>query len=109
MELEVAEVRLDYLNKYYPIQLFLSSEIRDNPFRTREYIELINKAKEEKDFVYDFSTGNCCWIIISSGGVDIECEYINEKSENIKLDDMKIILEKWLDFTETRKPIEFSW
>jgi hypothetical protein len=109
IESKVAEVRLTYLNKYYPVQIFLSSEIRDGLERAREYLELINKAQADDKFSYDFSTGNSCWIVISDKKVNIECGYINEISENIDLNDMKIILEKWVEFLESRKKVEYSW
>jgi hypothetical protein len=106
---EEAEIKLEYLNKNYSIEVFVSKEIRDDIDRTKEFIELVNRAKKEKGVVYDFSTGNCCWMVIDDNGVNIECEYVNEISENIKLDDMKIILEKWLDFLEKKTTVEYSW
>jgi hypothetical protein len=108
-ESEVAEIRLTYLEKYYPIQIFLSSEIRENLERAKEYLDLINRAQEDENFFYDFSTGNSCWIIINNKKVNIECDYINETSENIKLDDMKIILEKWVEFLKIGKKVEYNW
>jgi hypothetical protein len=109
IESEVAEVRLTYLEKYYPVQIFLSSEIRESIERAREYLDLINRAQEDENFSYDFSAGNSCWIIINKKKVDIECDYINEISENIELSDMKIIIEKWIEFLKNKKKVEYNW
>lgn len=109
IESEVAEVRLTYLEKYYPVQIFLSSEIRENIGRAREYLDLIDRAQEDEKFSYDFSAGNSCWIIINKKKVNIECDYINEISENIEPNDMKIILEKWVEFLESKKKVEYTW
>jgi hypothetical protein len=109
IESEVAEVRLIYLEKYYPVQIFLSTEIRENLERAGEYLDLINRAQEDENFFYDFSTGNSCWMIINKKKVNIECDYINEISENIDLNDMKIILEKWIEFLRSKRKVEYNW
>jgi hypothetical protein len=48
-------------------------------------------------------------ITIKHNGVTIENEYNSKISEVISLEDMKIILENWIEFIKTRKPIEYSW
>lgn len=68
----------------------------------------IHQAKENIDYFYD-SFGNCCTIAVTHKGVTIENEYTEDTIEDIKLDEMEVILEKWLEFIKTRQPIEYSW
>lgn len=72
------------------------------------WIELVKKAKVELDFFYE-SFGNCCTTIVTHNGVTIENEYTKNMSKDVKLSDMELILEKWLEFIKYRKNIEYSW
>lgn len=92
----------------YSIQDFLRGDIQTRIENCSDWLHHIIKAKNNTDYFYD-SFGNCCTTIVTHQGVTIENEYTGDIVKNIKLDDMQIILEKWLRFIETREPIEFSW
>jgi hypothetical protein len=104
----VVSVNIDYLDNSYPIQDFIRGDIQIDTKSCLTWIKTITEAENTKDFFYD-SFGNCCTATVTFNGVDIENEYTEDKARNIHLADMKLILEKWLDFTKTREPIEFSW
>ena len=104
----VEVVKLSYiLNNFHSIQSFLGGDIQTRE-NCLDYLGHIFKAKKDPNYFYD-SFGNCCTITITHRGVTIENEYTKEIAKDIKLDDIKIILEKWLEFITTREPIEYSW
>jgi hypothetical protein len=101
-------VELTYLNDNDPLRSFLSGDIQYSINSCRRWIEILNQASEQSDYFYD-SFGNCCTTIVSSNGVTIENEYTEGVSAGIKISDMKIILEKWLEQLKTGETIEYSW
>ena len=95
-------------NRTYPIQDFLRGDIQIGKDSCSEWLDRVNRAKEINNYFYD-SFGNCCTTTVTHQGVTIENEYTGDIVKNISLDDMQIILEKWLEFIINREPIEFSW
>ena len=92
----------------YAIQDFLRGDIQIRIENCSDWLHRVVKAKNDVDYFYD-SFGNCCTTTITHQGVTIENEYTGYIVENISLDDMQIILEKWLDFIKTRNPVEYCW
>ena len=101
-------IEMSYLNSSDAIKDFLGGDIQYNIQSCSEWIDMIKEAENEINFFYE-SFGNCCTITITSHAVTIRNEYTNQVSENIKLRDMSIILEKWLEQIKTGETIEFSW
>ena len=106
--LEHLKINISYAKNSRSISSFLSGDIQTRRENCLDYLGHIFKAKNDVNYFYD-SFGNCCTITITHQGVTIENEYTKDIAKDIKLDDMKIILEKWLEFITTRKPIEYSW
>ena len=92
----------------YAIQDFLRGDIQIGEESCLDWLNRVIEAQKQFDYFYD-SFGNCCTTTITHQGATIDNEYTEYIAEDIKLDDMKIILEKWLEFITTRKPIEYSW
>ena len=90
------------------ISSFLFGDIQFSEDSCKSWIKIVDEAKDNNDYFYD-SFGNCCTTTVTHQGVTIENEYTDDLVKNISLDDMQIILEKWLDFIKTRKTIEFCW
>ena len=103
----VASVKIEG-NRTYPIQDFLRGDIQIGKESCSDWLNHVMKAQQAPDYFYD-SFGNCCTTTITHQGVTIDNEYTEYIAKDIKLDDMKIILEKWLEFITTREPIEYSW
>jgi hypothetical protein len=74
----------------------------------QDWIDTIRIAAIHPTFLVE-SSANACFIRVTrEDGVRIVNEYTDEVTE-LGLVDMKIILEKWLEFLENGEPIEFSW
>ena len=95
-------------NRVHPIQDFLRGDIQTGAENCFVWLHRVIEAKSDPDYFYD-SFGNCCTTTVTHQGVTIENEYTKDIVKDIALDDMKIILAKWLDFIKTREPIEYSW
>jgi hypothetical protein len=101
-------VKLSYLDSSEPIQSFIGGDIQYREKNCLDWIKVIQEAEIKENHFYD-SFGNCCTTTVTSKGVTIENEYTEEKSENIKLQDMEIILKKWLEHLKTKKTVEYTW
>ena len=95
-------------NRIYPLQDFLRGDIQIGTENCLDWLNHVIKAKEINDYFYE-SFGNCCTTTVTHQGVTIENEYTDDIVKNICLNDMQIILEKWLDFIKTRNPVEYCW
>jgi hypothetical protein len=107
-KIAVAAVKLSYVDNSYPIQEFLSGDIQLRERNCSNWIEKVISAEKDNNFFYD-SFGNCCTTTITHDGVTIENEYMHDMASKIKLSDMKIILEKWMNFIINREEVEFDW
>lgn len=103
----VAAVKMDG-SWAYVVQDFLRGDIQIGRESCSEWLNRVIQAKYDVDYFYD-SFGNCCTTTVTHQGVTIENEYTQDIAKDINLDDMKIILEKWLEFIIIRESIEFSW
>ena len=105
---EHIEIFIPNLESPNTLYSFLYGDIQFSEASCKRWIAIVNEAQIDLNYFYD-SFGNCCTTTITHQGVTIENEYTKDIANDIKLDDMKIILEKWLEFVTTREPIEFSW
>jgi hypothetical protein len=101
-------VEISYLDNSDAIRDFLGGDIQYDTKSCSEWINVIEQARNESDYFYD-SFGNCCTITITSSGVTIENEYTKQIAKDIRLQDMNIILEKWLEQLTTKETVEYSW
>jgi hypothetical protein len=101
-------VEMAYLDSSDAIRDFLGGDIQYDARSCSEWIDVIEKAERETDFFHE-SFANCCTITITSNGVTIENEYTKKKSTDISLQDMHIILQKWLEQLTSGEVIEYSW
>jgi hypothetical protein len=108
VDLQHVKVHIPEIKDVLPLYSFLSGDIQHSVEHCQECLEKIFEAERSEDFFYD-SFGNCCTITIKHSGVTIENEYTSKISGLISLEDMKIILENWIEFIKTRKPVEYSW
>ena len=105
---ECIEIFIPNLESPKTLYSFLFGDIQFSEDSCKSWIKIVDEAKDNNDYFYD-SFGNCCTTTVTHQGVTIENEYTDDLVKNISLDDMQIILEKWLDFIKTRKTIEFCW
>ena len=105
---ECIEISISNLESPRTLYSFLFGDIQFSEDSCKSWIVIINEAKDVHNYFYD-SFGNCCTTTVTHQGVTIENEYTGDIVKNISLDDMQIILEKWLEFIRNRKPLEFSW
>lgn len=74
---------------------------------TQDWIDTVRIAAIHPNFLVE-SSANACFVTVTRQGVRIVNEYTDDVTE-LGLADMRIILEKWLEFLENGEPIEFSW
>ena len=105
---ECIEIFLPNLESPKTLYSFLFGDIQFSEDSCKSWLKVVDEAKDNNDYFYD-SFGNCCTTTITNQGVTIENEYTGYIVENISLNDMQIILEKWLYFIKTRNPVEYCW
>ena len=105
---ECIEILIPELKSPKTLYSFLFGDIQYSEDSCESWIKVVNEARKSENYFYD-SFGNCCTTTVTSSGVTIENEYTEDIAKDIKLDDMEIILEKWLEFIKKREPIEFGW
>ncbi len=77
------------------------------PESCQDWIDTIRPAAIHPNFLVE-SSANATFITVTQSGVRIVNEYTDDVTE-LGLADMKIILERWLEFLENGEPVEFSW
>jgi hypothetical protein len=105
---ENIEISLPNLESPKTLYSFLYGDIQFSEASCNHWIEAIANAQIDPDY-YCESFGNCCTIYVNHNGIKIENEYTQETCENIQLDSMKIILESWLQYIQSREAVEYSW
>jgi hypothetical protein len=105
----VAILRLDDKNTSYHVQTFLTGDVQ-TASSCSEWIDRIVEAKSRTDYFYEVFV-NCCTATLTHTQINIENEYLDLDSspKEILLDDMKVILEKWLEYLKTSQNVEYSW
>jgi hypothetical protein len=105
----VARLRLDGQNTAYHVQTFLTGDIQTES-SCSEWINRIIEAKGRSNYFYEVFV-NCCTITLSHTQINIKNKYLdlNSPPKAILLDDIKVILEKWLEYLRTSQDVKYSW
>jgi hypothetical protein len=105
----VAILKLDDQNTSYHVQTFLTGDVQTEN-SCSEWIDRIIEAKNKSDYFYEVFV-NCCTATLTHTQINIENEYLDLDSppQAISLDDIKVILEKWLEYLKISQDIKYSW
>jgi hypothetical protein len=107
-QLEQARIWIEGNEYKGTLNFFISHEIRNSKILCENWILRVKDALYFPDYNYS-EIGNACTVSIRHSVFNISNEYIDDSPVHIDLQNMKIILTKWLEFLNQLMPIDFEW